>query len=211
MSTLRKLIISYTEQAIIKNEWHKYLRLIQFVYNNAQHSTTGSTPFFLVHGRHPRTPLVDTKENHVFDHYKLPPQEFALKLQERLNCSFDLVDEIIVKPWNTEKVNPYKEGQTVLLFNQSLSTKNKPRKLMFDWIGPYNITEVKSKSTVNLKDIKNLKILFNVHIARIKPFKQVDACLNFYILSSIISLLFYFILYHFILLISISHCMQQSR
>lgn len=118
MSALRRLIISYTDQAIIKNEWHKHLRIIQFVYNNTQQSTTCFTPFFLVHGRNPRTPLVDTKENLIFDHYKSPPQEFALQLQERLNYAFDLVDEIMIKPFNTERVNPYKEGQTVLVFKQ---------------------------------------------------------------------------------------------
>ncbi|KAI8875678.1 hypothetical protein K501DRAFT_161069, partial [Backusella circina FSU 941] len=54
---LRRMILTYTDQETIRNEWQKYLRLIQFIYNNTMHSSTGFTPFYLVYGRHPRTPL----------------------------------------------------------------------------------------------------------------------------------------------------------
>lgn len=172
MATLRRMIITYTEQSFIQQEWNKHLKIIQFVYNNTVHSKTNYTPFFLVHGRHPRTPLVTTEENKIFDHYKSPPQEFAIDLQERLNCAFDMIDKHLLKVEDENKENPYTVGQQVLLFNQSLTTKKKPRKLMFDWIGPYIITYVKSKSTVDLKCSTTSKIILNVHISRIKKLQQ---------------------------------------
>ncbi|KAI8878112.1 hypothetical protein K501DRAFT_277809 [Backusella circina FSU 941] len=47
----------------------------------------------------------------------------------------------------------------------------KPCKLMFDWIGPYCITKIKSKSTMDIQDKYSKKIFYNVHISKIKPLK----------------------------------------
>lgn len=123
MATLRRMIITYTEQDIISHEWHRSIRLIQFVYNNTTHSTTHFTPFYLVHGRHPRTPLVTANEGEIYDHYKSPPQEFAIELQKKLNCAFDAVDQLLINNNQVEKANTFKTGQKVLLFNQALSTR----------------------------------------------------------------------------------------
>ncbi|KAG1448645.1 hypothetical protein G6F56_008884 [Rhizopus delemar] len=172
MATLRRMILSYTEQDIIKDEWNKDLRLIQFVYNNTVHSSTGFTPFFLVHGRHPRTPLITADENKIYDHYQSPPQEFAIDLQQRLNCAFEMVDHFLNAKQTQTQANPFQVGQQVLVFNQSLSTKKKPRKLMFDWIGSFLVTSTNSKSSVDLKNINTNKIIKNIHVSRIKIFKQ---------------------------------------
>ncbi|KAG0779371.1 hypothetical protein G6F22_010670 [Rhizopus arrhizus] len=172
MTILRRMIIAYTEQDIISHEWHRSIRLIQFVYNNTTHSTTHFTPFYLVHGRHPRTPLVTANEGEIYDHYKSPPQEFAIELQKKLNCAFDAVDQFLINNNQVEKANTFKTGQKVLLFNQALSTKKKPRKLMFDWIGPFIITKINSKTTFNLKNEISSKLVINVHISRIKIFKE---------------------------------------
>ncbi|KAI8876950.1 hypothetical protein K501DRAFT_307621 [Backusella circina FSU 941] len=172
MATLRRIILTYTSQESIKNEWNKHLRLIQFVYNNTVHTSTGFTPFYLTHGRHPRTPLVVAKENNIFEHYKSPPQQFAIELQERLNLAFDMVDEHFSKKLSNNKENAFKIGQKVLVFNQALTTKKKPRKLMFDWIGPFIITKINSRSSVDLKNINSNKVVLNVHISRIKRFEE---------------------------------------
>lgn len=38
-------------------EWTRGARAIVFTYNNGVHSSTGYTPYFLMHGRHPNIPL----------------------------------------------------------------------------------------------------------------------------------------------------------
>ena len=38
------------------NDWDQRLSMVEFVYNNAVHSSTGFTPFYLCYGRHPVNP-----------------------------------------------------------------------------------------------------------------------------------------------------------
>ena len=38
-------------------DWAMWLHILEFTYNNMTHSSTGTTPFFLLYGLHPRTPL----------------------------------------------------------------------------------------------------------------------------------------------------------
>ena len=39
------------------SDWALWLHILEFAYNNATHSSTGTTLFFLLYGFHPRTPL----------------------------------------------------------------------------------------------------------------------------------------------------------
>ncbi|KAG1062624.1 hypothetical protein G6F62_008005 [Rhizopus arrhizus] len=170
MLTLRRMILTYTDQAVIKTEWDQHLRILQFVYNSTQHEGTGFAPFYLVHGRHPKAPLVNLGDQKIYEHYQSPSQQFTLDLQNRLNLAFEIVDNNLNNNEYKNKENPFQVNEKVLLFNQSLSSSKKPRKLMFDWLGPFIVTNLNSKSVVNLKDTLSNKTVLNVHISRLKKF-----------------------------------------
>jgi len=48
-----------------KSDWAKWIHLLEFAYNSAVHSSTSATPFHLLLGFHPHTPLdfLGTKRN----------------------------------------------------------------------------------------------------------------------------------------------------
>ncbi|KZP19221.1 hypothetical protein FIBSPDRAFT_714384, partial [Athelia psychrophila] len=46
---------AYTQGA--KGSWAEWLHLLEFTYNATTHSSTSESPYFLLYGFHPRSPL----------------------------------------------------------------------------------------------------------------------------------------------------------
>ena len=76
------------------NDWDQRLSMVEFVYNNAVHSSIGFTPFYLCYGQHPVNPAnllagAETKnataEDWMETLYKdlLQARENLMKAQER--------------------------------------------------------------------------------------------------------------------------------
>jgi hypothetical protein len=116
--------------------------------------------------------LTQAQEGTIYEHYKAPSLEFALALQERLNLAFDLVDSLKSENVQLNNTNPFKAGDKVLLFNQATALAAKPRKLQFDWQGPFTVIDTPTKSTCNIKNEVNSKMVVNVHVSRLKKFHQ---------------------------------------
>jgi len=53
--TIEDMLRAYVSP--FQNDWDKYLILAEFAYNNSVQASTGFTPFYLNHGRHPHTLL----------------------------------------------------------------------------------------------------------------------------------------------------------
>ncbi len=54
--TIKPMLATYVQNNA-KGDWNKYLDVIAFAYNTAVHATTKYTPFYLMYGRKPKTPL----------------------------------------------------------------------------------------------------------------------------------------------------------
>ena len=73
-------------------------------------------------------------------------------------------------PSQNKQQNKYQLNQKVMLFDQSLTTKKKPRKLKLDWIGPFIITKIRSTTTLDMQEDATKKTVYNIHVSRIKPY-----------------------------------------
>ena len=64
-----------------QDDWDEYLALAEFAVNNAKHSSSGQSPFYLVYGRNPRTPADVTP---LPDKGKQAPaaDEFAARIKQ---------------------------------------------------------------------------------------------------------------------------------
>ena len=53
--TLEEVLRAYVGPDL--NDWHRYLPLAEFAYNNSTQASTGFSPFYLNSGQHPLTPV----------------------------------------------------------------------------------------------------------------------------------------------------------
>ena len=76
-----------------KSDWQKWVNQLVHTYNCTKSQVTGYSPFFLMFGREPRTP-VDEEFEVTFPFRKEKNiREYVQKLRERLNWAFNLAKE----------------------------------------------------------------------------------------------------------------------
>ena len=72
-------------------DWEKHLQKVCFAYNSSIHTSTGFSPFYLMHGRQPVLP-VDIQYGTTQSHQSTSLTEYAAKLDQRLSSAFELAN-----------------------------------------------------------------------------------------------------------------------
>ena len=63
--TIIDLLKAYFTQVYHRDQWEKYLPMVEYAHNNTIHTSTGKTPFEIVEGR-PKLPLMVKHLGNVF-------------------------------------------------------------------------------------------------------------------------------------------------
>ena len=134
------------------SDWALWLHVLEFAYNNAVHSSTGTTPLFLLYGFHPRTPLDFLKPSNVdTTTYSLSPN--AVSFLETLAMHRDSARRAIAAAQdrqatqynkNRKDAPEFEEGSLVLVNPHSLEwvdAKGTGTKLKQRWIGPFEVLQ----------------------------------------------------------------------
>ena len=134
------------------SDWALCLHILEFAYNNAVHSSTGTTPLFLLYGFHPRTPLDFLKPSNTdTTTYSLSPS--TISFLETLAMHRDSARRAIAAAQDrqatqynkTRKEAPeFEEGSLVLVNPHSLEwvdVKGTGTKLKQRWIGPFKVMQ----------------------------------------------------------------------
>ena len=64
-SVILDLLRCYVNEVNQRNQWEKYLPLVEYAYNNTVHSSTGKSPFEVIEGK-PKPPLMLKIKNNIF-------------------------------------------------------------------------------------------------------------------------------------------------
>ena len=134
------------------SDWSMWLHILEFAYNNAVHSSTGTTPFFLLYGFHPRT-LLDFLRPSQMDavNYLLSPE--AVTFLETLAMHRDSARRAIAVAQDKQAtqynkahrpVPEFVKGSRVLVNPHSLEwvdSKGSGAKLKQRWIGPFEVVQ----------------------------------------------------------------------
>ncbi len=105
-----------------QDNWAKWLPIVEFQYNDKEHSRTGATPFFLNYGRH------SWKGDITADRATLATSEFLSQLQQTREeagavlCNYQ---EGMKKQFDKQQSSArnYKEGDLVWLAPLGLQTR----------------------------------------------------------------------------------------
>ncbi|KAJ8037827.1 hypothetical protein HOLleu_18745 [Holothuria leucospilota] len=170
------------------SDWDdEYLGYIEFAYNTACHSTTGYTPYFVLHGRECRTPVTLLTAPPELQTNVTPgtPAFYCTKLKEKMKHAFESITEQSAGSQEkqkyyydlSKKFHPFLPGDLVMVNNAADRSKIAPK-----WVGPFLVVKVLSRSgdniTYEIQDNANPARLFNVHYNRLKPYYEKPTNLN---------------------------------
>ena len=140
--------------------WDLYLDQALFACRVRTHSTTHTSPYYLVYGQHPRL-LGD--DNHPLD-VDVPPQDYHARIeavqsarQEASRVTYERA--LRAKAARDELVQPHNltEGEWVLVRHED------PQKFESKWFGPYQIMEKMMLGTYRLQDPNGKELAALVH------------------------------------------------
>jgi len=161
-----------------QNDWDEYLIPAGFAYNNSVQASTGFTPFYLNHGRHPHTPLsLLMGDNSPSDKDNNPAaNEFVGRFSENLARAKDALHR--AQQRQQKYANQHRRdakfsvGDEVLLSTKILNLhlpEGATPKLYPKYTGPLKVLEVISPVAYKLKLPPTMKCHNIFHISLLKP------------------------------------------
>jgi hypothetical protein len=161
-----------------KTDWDRKLQSAVHAYNTAVKGTTGKSPYFLVYGQDPLTPLeLELKTQRTFEEPEI--ENFLAEILDfiaDLEAERELALEKTVdgqqerkKRFDTRiRFDPVYEGYSVLLYDSW--HKNFRGKLHISWMGPFKVTSVFDNGSLQLATLEGEALPTRSNGSRVRKF-----------------------------------------
>jgi transposase InsO family protein len=156
-----------------QSNWSTLLPLAEFTYNNTEHSSTKTTPFFANFGFHPKfsvtVPRV-TKDNIPCpDHIKA-----LLDIHSEMKFNIQSANERHARHFDTKAIAQpdFSVGDKVWLDARNLRTERPAKKLDYKRVGPFQILEKVGTRSYRLDLPSTMKIHPIFHVGLLERFRQ---------------------------------------
>ncbi|MBW0492957.1 hypothetical protein O181_032672 [Austropuccinia psidii MF-1] len=154
-----------------QDDWHTWLPLAEFVYNNAEHSSTKQSPSFTIYGRNPSFDSIHVSQDS-------PAGELSTKLQSVQKTVKEELESAIrrfKKYADRNRAIPldFQPGAKVWLASKNLKTTRPTKKLSDRWLDPFDVLKKIGSHAYHLKlpqQWKSVHPVFNVSL--LEPVKQ---------------------------------------
>ena len=152
--TLKDMVAKYVSGG--GPQWDVNVKAYSMAYNSSTHSATGFSPFFLVHGFEPRTPLEAT---YVPSRELVPAETFVTDRLKAMHDAHHLARveteragrESVKRHGRRENETRYRAGDRVWVRDHRAAVGGKP-KLGLPYAGPATITDKVGKVTYRVQD-----------------------------------------------------------
>jgi hypothetical protein len=175
--TIEQCLRAFTAEHHDK-EWVDMLSMVEFAMNNSTNASLKATPFFLVYGEHPITPMAMQliQEDKIacaraFSFTTEKRQAFQYAMQQ-LQMAKDRYKSY--KDANLKDVS-FEVGQEVLLSTVNINKHNYNRKLFPKYIGPFRITAKVNDVAYRLQLPETMTIHDVFHVSLLKAYKAGSA------------------------------------
>lgn len=165
--TLKQYLRTYCNYQ--QNNWVSLLPMAQVAYNNKKSETTGVTPFYAYHGKHPNLferNFPNTKAEAALRSVQ-EMQELHQKMRENMEkTQYQQIENVNKR----RKMAPQlKEGDKVYLLTKNLRTKRPNKGLDHVRVGPFLIKKRRGPVTYTLDLPKDAKIKPTFHVKLLEP------------------------------------------
>jgi hypothetical protein len=174
LKTMLRALVNHKQ-----DDWDLYLPAAEFAYNNAVHSSTGVSPFFLNHGFHPRVPASLLGPTGVSDPASLSDfDSFVSAQQSALAAVRDsLLTAQVVQAKHADahrRSHSYQVGDQVLLSTENITTaydSSRPASsLQARYFGPFTLLAQRSPVSFQVELPPTMRIHDVFHVDRLKPY-----------------------------------------
>ncbi|MBW0555371.1 hypothetical protein O181_095086 [Austropuccinia psidii MF-1] len=150
-----------------QDDWHTWLPLAEFSYNNAENPSKKQSPFFTIYGRNPS-----------FDSIHISQDSPAGKVSTRLQSGQQVVKEELESAIRrfkkyADRNRSIPPGDKVWLSSKNIKTTRTTKKLSEGWLGPFEVLKKIGRHEYYLKLPQQWKSFHPVfHLSLLEPVKQ---------------------------------------
>ncbi|XP_077774286.1 vomeronasal type-2 receptor 26-like [Podarcis muralis] len=156
-----------------QNDWVEKLALAEFAYNNAEHVSTGMSPFMANYGCHPRAFLGSEEQS-----WSVPAAEQFVEEMEAIHQQLKMNLERAKVNYKKQADKHRREGETirvgdrVWLSTQGLPFKGGCKKLQPRRLGPFEVTQQINPVAFKLRLPDSMKIHPVFHRSLLSPHRE---------------------------------------
>jgi hypothetical protein len=166
--TLETYLRMYTSYK--QDDWHEFLPIAEFAYNNSPHETTGLTPFFVNKGYHPN---IDHDTNAPYT--SIAARRYAgdlATLHEEVKEQIKSSSELYAEYANRKRIPApeFADNSMAYVKAKFFRITRPSHKLADKFLGPYRVIKHVHESSVMLDLPAELKRVHNVfHVSMLEP------------------------------------------